>query len=601
MCLTGVDYFSTLGYQPGIAFLAAGVLSPIATLIVVLITLFGLVPLYSRVAKESPYGQGSISMLERVLPGWKGKSLVLVLLGFAATDFVITITLSAADAAAHVVENPLVGTFLNSKLGVTVFLLAALGAVFLKGFREAIGVSVACVGLYLACNAVVVVAAMVELFKHPEVLTHWHSGLFAAHSSVWAMIGVSLILFPKLALGMSGFETGVAVMPLVEGDSTDTEDAPTGRIVNTRKLLLTSAIIMAMLLLVSSVLTTVLIPPAAFLDGGAANGRALAYLAHTYLGTTFGTVYDISTILILWFAGASAMAGLLNLVPRYLPRFGMAPTWALAQRPLVIFFAVVTFAVTLIFKADVDAQAGAYATGVLVLFTSAALAVTLTVWKEGIAKRIAFSAILLVFTYTSIVNMIERPEGLHIASFFIGTILLTSIISRSIRSFELRIVDVTLDANARNIVHDLLSKTGQICLLAHRPGGSDYTQKERETRKVHKLTEDEATFIFLEVSLSDPSQFEGDRLHVTGHEIGEARVLRCTSPAIPNAIAAILLHLRQTTKTIPHAYFGWTEGHPVAYVFKYIFLGEGETAPVCREILREIESDPNARPRIIVG
>lgn len=601
MCLTGVDYFSTLGYQPGIAFLAAGLLSPIATLIVVLITLFGLVPLYSRVAKESPYGQGSISMLERVMPGWRGKSLVLVLLGFAATDFVITITLSAADAAAHVVENPLVGTFLNSRIGVTVFLLSALGAVFLKGFREAIGVSVACVGFYLACNAVVVVAAATELIQHPELLVNWQSGLFAAHSSVWTMVGLSLILFPKLALGMSGFETGVAVMPLVRGDASDTEDNPNGRVVNTRKLLLTSAIIMAALLLVSSVLTTVLIPPAAFLDGGAANGRALAYLAHTYLGSTFGTIYDVSTILILWFAGASAMAGLLNLVPRYLPRFGMAPTWALAQRPLVIFFSVVTFAVTVIFKADVDAQAGAYATGVLVLFTSAALAVTLTVWKEGMAKRIAFATILIVFTYTSIVNMIERPEGLHIASFFIGAILITSLVSRSIRSFELRIVDVTLDATARNIVHDVLSKTGQICLLAHRPGGSDYTQKENETRKVHKLTLDEATFIFLEVSVSDPSQFEGDRLHVTGHEIGDARILRCTSPAIPNAIAAILLHLRETTKTIPHAYFGWTEGHPVAYVFKYIFLGEGETAPVCREILREIETDPNARPRILVG
>lgn len=601
MCLTGVDYFSTLGYQPGIAFLAAGLLSPMATLIVVGVTLLGLVPLYFRVAKESPHGQGSISMLENLLPGWHGKSLILILLGFAATDFVITITLSAADATAHIVENPLVSSFLTNRVGVTLIMLAILGAVFLKGFKEAIGLSTAIVIFYLICNSAVVVRAGMELANHPELFAGWHQNLFQQHNSIPAMIGVSLILFPKLALGMSGFETGVAVMPLVKGEPSDDVKQPSGRIRNTRKLLMTAAIIMAIFLMTSSLLTTILVPPAAFQEGGAANGRALAYLAHQYLGEGFGTIYDISTILILWFAGASAMAGLLNLVPRYLPRYGMAPDWSRAQRPLVIVFSLITFAVTVIFRADVDAQAGAYATGVLVLFTSAALATTLVTWREGWRKRVMFGSILLMFIYTSIANMIERPEGLHIASFFIGAILLTSLCSRAIRSIELRIQSVIFDETAQKFIKQSLSH-GVLCLLAHRPGGSThYDLKEAETRKVHKLTEDEATFIFLEVELGDPSEFGDECLNVSGFEEDGKRVLRCKSAAIPNAIAAVLLYLRDSTNTIPHAYFGWTEGHPLSYIIKYIFLGEGETAPVVREILREVEVDPEKRPKVIVG
>ena len=183
------------------------------------------------------------------------------------------------------------------------------------------------------------------------------------------MIAAAMIVFPKLALGLSGFETGVAVMPLVKGDPTDTEDRPLGRIRNTKKLLLVAALIMSVMLMMSSIVTTVLIPAEDMLPGGDAAGRALAFLAHEHLGTLFGTIYDIATVAMLWFAGASALAGLLNLVPRYLPRYGMAPEWARANRPLIVIFTLITFVVTIAFRADVEAQGGAYATGVLVLIS----------------------------------------------------------------------------------------------------------------------------------------------------------------------------------------------------------------------------------------
>ena len=262
MCLTGVDYFSTLGYQPGIAFLAAGVLSPVATLILVLLTLFGALPIYSRVAKESPHGEGSIAMLEALLSRWKGKLFVLVLLGFVATDFVITITLSAADATAHVIENPFVRNalpFLDHPVIVTLSLVALLGIVFLKGFKEAIGIAVVLVGVYLFLNVIVLGRAVVEVVNHPELLGNWQTALFATKMSagplqiagLGAIVLLSITSFPRLALGLSGFETGVAVMPLVKRPN---------RIGNTRKLLITAALIMSVLLIASSFVTSVLIP-----------------------------------------------------------------------------------------------------------------------------------------------------------------------------------------------------------------------------------------------------------------------------------------------------------------------------------------------------
>ncbi|RVU18932.1 APC family permease [Streptomyces antnestii] len=603
MCLTGVDYFSTLGYQPGIAALAAGLLSPIATVVLVIVTLAGALPVYRRVAEESPRGEGSIAMLERLLSFWKGKLFVLTLLGFAATDFLVTMTLSAADASTHLVENPhLVSTLHGHQMVITLILLALLGAVFLKGFLEAIGVAVALVGVYLALNIVVVIVGLWHVATAGHVVTDWTSALTTQHGNVFVMIGVALVVFPKLALGLSGFETGVAVMPHVQGDDSDTDERPTGRIRDTKKLLTTAAVIMSAFLITTSFITTVLIPANEFKAGGQANGRALAYLAHEYLGGTFGTVYDISTIAILWFAGASAMAGLLNLMPRYLPRYGMAPHWARAVRPMVIVFILVAFLVTWIFDADVNAQGGAYATGVLVLISSAAIAVTIAARKAGQRKwTIAFAVIATVFLYTTVVNVIERPDGVKIGACFIVGIILVSLASRLARAFELRVTSVTLDPLAERFIRDIASR--KIRFIANEPDARDkaeYRDKIEQIRADNDMP-DQEDFVFVEVTVTDPSEFEAG-LTVRGEVLhNRYRVLTVESASIPNALAALLLHVRDMTRCTPHIYFEWTEGSPFANFLRFFLFGQGEVAPVTREVLREAEPDRERRPRVHTG
>jgi hypothetical protein len=603
MCLTGVDYFSTLGYQPGIAAIAAGALSPIATIVLVALTLFGALPVYRRVAEESPHGEGSISMLERLMGYWKGKLFVLALLGFAATDFIITMTLSAADASAHLIENPNVKPFLEGhQLSVTLVLLAVLGGVFLRGFSEAIGVAVALVATYLALNLIVIAVGLWQVGTHLSVVGDWTTALTTEHGSPGMMIAVALLVFPKLALGMSGFETGVAVMPHVRGGPGDTETAPRGRIRDTKRLLTAAALIMSFFLVTSSFVTTLLIPAEQFEEGGAANGRALAYLAHDYLGNGFGTTYDVATIAILWFAGASAMAGLLNLIPRFLPRFGMAPDWARAVRPLVLVLTATALMITWLFDADVDAQAGAYATGVLVLFTSAGFAVTLAARRAG-QRRLAtcFAVITAVFAYTMVTNVIERPDGLKIASSFIAAIIAVSVASRIQRAFELRVTDIELDATAQIFIRDCARRT--IRLVAHEHGHrqqAEYAAKIDQVRRDHDLVQD-PDVIFVEVAVTDPSDFE-TALLVRGEVLyGRYRVITMQSSSVPNALAALLLEIRDVSGSQPHIYFEWTEGNPLAQLVRFLLFGQGEVAPVTREVLRRAERDRTRRPRVHVG
>ena len=597
--LTGVDYFSTLGYQPGIALLAAGALSPLATAVLVLVTLCCALPIYSQVAKRSYVGQGSIAMLENLFSGWTGKLLVLVLLGFAATDFVITMTLSAADAAQHAIENPYLHEHIGeARIPITMGLLALLALVFLKGFSEAIGLAAFVAIPYILLNVVVLCRAFYEVMTHPTQLTDWQRALTMRGD--WTMLAVgAAIIFPKLALGLSGFETGVSVMPLIRGYTTDDQTrVPEGRIRNARKLLAAAALLMSGLLIASSFVTALLIPEEAYREGGKASGRAIAYLAHGLLGNVFGTVYDVSTILILWFAGASAMAGLLHLIPRYLPRFGMAPLWVAYPRPLVLILFSITIIVTFVFKASVEAQSGAYATGVLVLMLSAATAAALALWREGRPTIATYCWLVAgVFAYTLIVNVIERPDGIIIASFFIAATIIVSGISRYLRATELRVSALTFaDAESTALWNEITGK--KVHAVPIRTATPE--ARRRKLSEIHKHYTTRGKFAFIHVSLLDNrSEFFAPLLVRVSKEGDDCYVITVTQAiAIANTIAYVSELIDPVS-----IFLGLTRQSLISQSLRFLLLGEGETGLLVYTILLrywEWTPEDDVRPLIFL-
>lgn len=637
MCLCGVDYFSTLGYQPSIAFEGAGTLAPVATLILVLVTLLGALPIYCHVAGETPDGVGSVGMIERMFSGWTAKIAVLVLVGFAATDFVITKTLSAADAAAHLISNPLytlhVPAWMQQQLLVTMFLLVLLGGMFLKGYGEVVGLATVLVIAYIGLTAVIVASGVWYLLSHPTLLPHWISEIASGqyhleHPPItgmgpWGAVLIACLIFPKLALGLSGFETGVLHIHLVRGTVADPADVA-GRIRHTRMLLVTAAVLMSVMLLGSSLVTgTDTIIPADDLrlepTKGKAVDRALAYVAHgesphpvcPLFGPLFGTIYDVSTILILWFAGASAMAGLLNMVPRYLPRYGMAPEWAAAYRPLVIAFTLINLIVTWCFRADVSAQGGAYATGVLVLMTSAAIGSLVDLTRKPpqptralrVRRKLAiagFAAITAVFIYTTVANVVERPDGIIIASIFIGCVMTISIVSRAWRSRELRLKEFRFeDDRARMLWTDICTDGGFRVLVPHRPGHRSLDAKEIEVRRKHRIPAN-VPLVFLEVHYGDVSEFQNAPV-ISARQEGERFVIVARDVAsVSHTIAQIAIEMSKAGAPMD-VVFGWSRGNALRLALEFVLFGQGDVPNSVVALIQRAVPEPERRPTVLVG
>ena len=468
------------------------------------------------------------------------------------------------------------------------------------------GLALVLVIAYLGLTAIVVGAGLFHLLTHPSLLHHWLTEISAGNyhlthapisgSGLWVVLGIACIVFPKLALGMSGFETGVLQIHLMEGTKDDPTNAA-ARIANARKLLVSAALIMSVFLIASSLVTgtdTLILADELRLEPvkGKAMDRALAYIAHgesphpicPLFGRVFGTVYDISTILILWFAGASAMAGLLNMVPRYLPRYGMAPEWAAAYRPLVLAFTAINLLVTWAFNADVSAQGGAYATGVLVLMTSAASAAIAT-----------------------LVDISHKPlptDGRGIlgrrASIVSGCVLAISIFSRLWRAEEIRLKEFRFaDDAARMLWTDIcLDGTFQV-LVPHRPGQRSLAEKEAEIRRKHRIPQG-VPIVFLEVHYGDTSDFEnapiigvrqeGDFFVITAHD--------CVS--VSHTIAQLAMEMTKNGSPLDIV-FGWSKGNRLKPALDFLLFGRGDVPNRVVDLLDDAIADPDKRPTVIVG
>jgi hypothetical protein len=661
LCLVGVDYFSTLAYLPSIAVEAAGPLAPVAAGAVVLVTFLLALPVYWYVVGRSPDGRGATGMLEDQIPGWRGKLVVLTLLGFAAADFVITRSLSLADAAIHLIHNPH-GQRLLERLPAGLFgddpalwppleyvlrrivepqVAITLGLSILSfGFwqvlkrgvtRRILLVTAGAVSCYLALTGLVVASALVYLARHPEIGRNWLDAVLVArqpgadpgaasdHAWPWAWLGVALWSFPQMALGLSGFEMIMTVVPRVRGAG-PAGDPSRGRVRNTRKLMVAAASIMAVYLVSAVAVTTLLVPRAELAHGGAAEHRALAYLAHgspladgqsaaavsSFFGQRFGDVYDLSTALILCLAGASVTMGLQSLLPHYLRRLGMEVSWAGKVGVILHLLNAVVLLVTVVFRASPSSQQWAYATSVLVLLAGAAVAAAkdlARLAKGGLPRKLrialASGAAGFFLAMTGLTALINH-SGLTIAMAFVSAILVSSIISRWIRSTELRFEGFDFCDEAARKRWDELGRCGAKVLVPHRPGLSSLAERNRGLHEDYRL--DPATrVIFIEAALGDPSNFY-QKPRMKFEREGELEVIRvshCVS--VSHVLAAICLELCRDGGEPPEIIFGWSLEAPLAANLNFLLLGEGNIPWMVKELVRKAMPDSARQPRIMIG
>jgi hypothetical protein len=729
LCLVGLDYFSTLAYLPTVAVDVAGDQAPLAALGVVVVTLLLALPVYLFVVGRSPHGQGATGLLESHVHGWGGKILILILLGFVTTDFIVMRTLSVADASKHLIHNPYwaerVDSLLENKESIREALPPRLRGEFFDWWDEQLVVAVlltvigfglyffvvrgftptfmytaaAIVVLFLLLNAIVIGSSLLYLSQHPDYMKNWLDlATFGLHGQgmailVWTLVRIGIIHFPLMAIGLSGFELSMASAELVKGRPDDDPIRPRGRIRNARKLLVTAAVVMSLFIATSILAVTLLVPQGLLQPGGAARDRALAYIAHggllkpagapvhslkppedveegdempapplqpaqprapedvpakfnvtpvagsevsSLFGPVFGTVYDISTILILCLAGASLAIGLRDVLPHYLTRYGMEMQWSHRVGLSLNLFNLAILIILLWFHASVTEQLGAYATCVLVLLASAAIAAIVDLnsrWGKSVLLPVLVIplALVAVFFLIMVYPIVENGlpgwmregmawvfhfvgfqgganaapgeensvAGLTLPLLFVVVILATAAFSRWKRSTELRFEGFTFTDEASKARWEEIQHLEFQVLVPHRPDHLPLAEKERQIRADHRLAAD-VPIIFIEAELGDPSNFYHMPLMQIIKEDGfeVIRVSRCAS--IAHVLAAIGLEFSHVGRP-PEIHFAWSEESPVTANLHFLLWGEGNIPWMVNSLLRHFEPDATRRPRVVIG
>lgn len=663
LCVIGLDYLSTLAYQPSLAFAAAGRLAPLVTVLVACVTLFLALPVYWYIAGRSPHGGGSTALLERVIPGWFGKFLLLVLLAFGAVDLVFTRTFSAAAAAEHLTFNPhpqwqqaldaatrhgegwrqqLPDWVKDHSEGlwhrqtvvalVVIVLSTVAGLIFFKGYtRNFVRLAALTVLLYLAMTLVVVGSSVAYLIERPQLVEawwadvwagNWKPGVEAKPSGDWgALLGACVPLLPALCLGLSGFELTLMAMPLVRGKKGDTVEKPRGVIRNTRVLLAVAAVTMSSYLLTSTLVTTVLIPPSAQEVNGQAKYRSLAYLAHggalsdgqpsaamnSAFGLAFGTAYDFATVAILALAGLTFALTLASWIPPYLNRLGMEFTWSVNWGVLAYLFLGVKFAVTAYYGADVDAHRAAYLTAVLALFAFAALAAAVDVWnrradrnwRKALRVPPLFVTALAVFVASAAWVASERPVGAAVAGAFVALVMGMSIAIRAWRSTEFRFESFEFADKATEYEWEKLTAADLPILVPIRPGLTDLREKEIEVRLRHRIP-GAVPVVFVIAELADPSDFRQRPLVRIVREDGRVVVHITRCCSLAHAIAAAAIELAKTGG-VPEVHFGWSAENPVTANLHFVLFGMGNVPWMVYTLIRRADVPEDRKPHVVVA